>query len=182
MVRIPVTGDDPTPDIVIAGRRDLSFRTQTLQVAVNNQRDHQPRTVRRSTHTPGMIDRLELRQVEFIHDFHDTPHQMILREQVTRIHREQADLVTTVTVEPRTRHTRFYPKSLGERPRNTQTSRGKPWQELQTESQLEPPENLHRRRHDTIQPSDDTIPNPPGRPDPRAGLQRGSPRHPTDPH
>src|SRR5664280_882926 len=86
----------------------------------SNQRDHQPRTVRRSTHTPGMIDRLELRQVEFIHDFHDTPHQMILREQVTRIHREQEDLVTTVTVEPRTRHTRFYQKSPEERPRNTQ--------------------------------------------------------------
>jgi hypothetical protein len=109
-VRVAVAGDHPGAQIVTAGRGDPTPRADALAAAIDNQREHHPRVVRRPAPPVSTVGPREPRQVQLSDQFEHIPHPVPGRQQVTDINRKQRELIALVTTNPGTGHTASYTK------------------------------------------------------------------------
>jgi hypothetical protein len=104
IVRNEVAGDHPKRDVLAAVTLDRTRRAHTTRTRIQHKRQHQRRLIRSTTVTIGPIRGIERAQAHLLDRIDHKPRQMIWREPIPNVGRQQKPLLTT-TLNEVLRHT-----------------------------------------------------------------------------
>ena len=106
VIRNQITGNHTVSHVLATMTLDRSRGLHVGREREQDQRDHHRRLVRRPAVTIRPISAIERRQIHPTHDVDHEPRQMILRQPLPHVRRQQKPLVTT-TLNKVLRHTRI---------------------------------------------------------------------------
>jgi hypothetical protein len=93
VIRHLVRGDHPTGDVFLTRTLDRPRRPRSARVGVEQDRDHHRRIKRRPAVTVSAISAIERRQIHARHDVDHKPREVILRQPLTHVGRQQKRLL-----------------------------------------------------------------------------------------
>jgi len=94
VIRALICRDHAVGDILHALALDHPRRTLATTVGVEQQRDHHLRIMRRPAHTNRVVGAIERVQIHLLHRRQHEPREMILRQPIPQIRRQQQLLIT----------------------------------------------------------------------------------------